>query len=126
GSSQTFEEMRTFPYEGAGPQFHARIPGSYRVTMTVTDHRSDPVSVTQHISVKELSVTGDVSHTPEWEQYRIEYNEKYPDLSRSEDIFFAGEPFVLRAKVTDTGSSSTKAERVTVVLEKVSVTESLT
>ncbi|MFC6331478.1 hypothetical protein ACFP56_02510 [Paenibacillus septentrionalis] len=94
-------------------------PGRYTVEQTVTDGKSDPVSLTRSFNVSELDVKGYVTHTEEWEKNRLSYNEKYPKNKRDELTFWAGERFVLDADTTNTGSSQTKATKVEVVAKKI-------
>ncbi|WP_426447143.1 Ig-like domain-containing protein [Paenibacillus sp. S-38] len=90
--------------------------GSYTMRLTVTDGRGGVYSQTYSFEALPLELTGEVTHTPEWEAYRLAWNAKHADAERASDVFWAGEAFVLGARVTDTGSSKTKAERVTAVL----------
>ncbi|QJD84070.1 PKD domain-containing protein [Cohnella herbarum] len=83
--------------------------GVYLVTLLVTDIHGATDSVTKPIPIGELTISGKVSHTPEWEANRWNWNTKYPGKYRGEDVFWAGEAFVLEAIVTDTGASGTRA-----------------
>ncbi|XID92393.1 PKD domain-containing protein [Paenibacillaceae bacterium WGS1546] len=90
-------------------------PGSYVVTLRAADPYGAAHSVSKTIVVAELALTGLVSHTPEWDRNRQNWNAKYPAKFREENVFWAGEAFVLTAIATDTGTSGTKA--VSVVAE---------
>uniref|UniRef100_UPI001FFE02FB PKD domain-containing protein n=1 Tax=Alkalihalobacillus sp. BA299 TaxID=2815938 RepID=UPI001FFE02FB len=70
------------------------IPGNYKFTLTVTDNTgfSDTVSAT--IYVNDLTLTGKVLHTPEWES-------KHDALGHDPLEFYSGEKFILEADVTD-------------------------
>ncbi|WP_199624397.1 PKD domain-containing protein [Paenibacillus alkalitolerans] len=91
-------------------------PGSWTVSLTVTDPHSAADTEVKTIVVGDLSITGQVLHTPEWENYRQAWNAKFPNKARSPDTFWAGEAFELRAAVTDTSTSATKPKQVTATL----------
>ncbi len=91
-------------------------PGQWNVTLTVTDPYGASGTITKAIPVGDLGITGQVSHTPEWESFRQLWNNKFPDKTRSPDTFWAGEAFVLSATVTNTAASTTKPRTVTAVL----------
>lgn len=118
--SQTFtSENVTMP--GTVTVDHA---GSYTVRLHVEDvyglaNEEDAVKT---ITVLPLGITATVTHTEDWEQNRLKWNEKTPDDTRSSSMFWAGERFVLNAWATDTGTSSTKANKVTVTAAKVGQT----
>ncbi|MGF7033413.1 hypothetical protein J2T17_004361 [Paenibacillus mucilaginosus] len=88
--------------------------GSYSVKLTVTDVHGAAASVTKTIVVGELTIKGQVNHTPKWEENRQIYNANNPGSPRGIDVFFAGEQFDLVGVTTDTGASSTVAGRVQV------------
>ncbi|MCZ8520080.1 hypothetical protein [Paenibacillus caseinilyticus] len=90
--------------------------GSYTLRLTVNDGRGGVYSEDYSFEALPLELTGTVRHTPEWESYRLAWNGKHQEAQRARDEFWAGEAFVLGAAVTDTGSSKTKAQRVTAVL----------
>lgn len=104
-----------YPTTG-GPTLVPSKVGTYTVTMTISDGKASPVTVTHTLQVKPLGILGTVSHTPQWEANRISYNEANPTKQRSADTFWAGEQFVLASSVTDTGSSLDKADSVSVTL----------
>ncbi|QKS46816.1 hypothetical protein HUB94_20245 (plasmid) [Paenibacillus cellulosilyticus] len=89
-------------------------PGAYVVTLTVTDPKGAADTITKTIQIGELGITGIVTHTEDWEQHRKDWNNQYPDSQRSEDTFWAGERFVLKASTTDTGAIGTNASSVSV------------
>ena len=126
----------TYQWSVSGPNGYTRsgsdqtfvIPGSdtenrtgtYNVTLTVRDPKGASDSVTKSITVLPLTIEGEVHHTPEWNENRINYNKKVSgktDEPRSYDIFWAGERFVLRADTTLTGTA-TKADTVTVHMDR--------
>jgi len=90
--------------------------------VTVTDGKSSPVSLTKNFNVSMLGVKGFVTHTDEWEQNRLKYNEKFPRNQRDALTFWEGERFVLDSDTTNTGSSLTKATKVDVVARKIGKT----
>ncbi len=100
-------------------------PGNYSVTLEVTDETGATDSVTKTITVAALGITGQVSHTTEWENKRQEWNAANPTNQRPFNTFWAGEEFVLSSNVTDTGTSTTKATRVRVTLVEEAVTVDL-
>ncbi|WP_176835452.1 MULTISPECIES: CARDB domain-containing protein [unclassified Paenibacillus] len=87
--------------------------GMYTLRVTVTDPYGAQYRQTYRVTVLPLELTGWVRHTPDWERYRQEWNAKFPEKERQEDMFWAGEAFLLTAAVTDTGPSSTKPAAVT-------------
>ncbi|TVX98704.1 PKD domain-containing protein [Cohnella terricola] len=86
--------------------------GSFTVTLRVTDSYGASDSATKQIPVAELTIAGQVAHTSDWDKNRLNWNAKYPAKFRAENVFWAGEAFVLSAETTDTGSSETKAVAV--------------
>jgi len=86
--------------------------GAYRVTLRVSDPHGDSDTATKTVPVLELSLSAQVAHTPDWELNRLNWNAKKPDKFRAENVFWAGEAFVLTAQTTDTGDSATKAVAV--------------
>ncbi|MDQ0896201.1 hypothetical protein QFZ80_000029 [Paenibacillus sp. V4I7] len=92
---------RTFTY---GPLNQ----GTYSLRLTLDDGLGGTYSQTYTFTALPLSITGQVTHTPEWEAYRQSWNLMYPTKSRGANVFWAGEAFELSAQVTDTGSSATK------------------
>lgn len=89
-------------------------PGTYYVTLVVTDPHGATATVTHPIYVGELGISGAVNHTADWEANRQAYNAKYPESQRSYDTFWAGEQFDLVGTPTNTGSSATKPTSVSV------------
>ncbi|AFH64261.2 hypothetical protein B2K_26825 [Paenibacillus mucilaginosus K02] len=90
--------------------------GSYTLRLTVSDGRGGVDTQMYSFEALPLELTGEVTHTPEWEAYRLAWNAKHADAERTPDVFWAGEAFVLGARVTDTGVGRTKALRVTSLL----------
>ncbi|MFC4304586.1 hypothetical protein ACFO1S_14245 [Cohnella boryungensis] len=86
--------------------------GAITATLRVTDTHGASDTVTKLIPVLELTIAGQVAHTPDWEKNRLTWNAKYPGKLRAENVFWAGEAFLLSATVTDTGTSATKAVSV--------------
>lgn len=94
-------------------------PGIYWVTLRAWDTHANTDVVTKSISINNLSINGHVSHTPEWNSNRINYNltvSGTEDSPRPYNFYWAGENFIINADTTNTGSSATKAESVTVEL----------
>nr|WP_255807654.1 PKD domain-containing protein [Cohnella mopanensis] len=87
----------------------ANRPGIYNVTLTAKDPSGESATMTKPIVVGELILNGRVKHTPQWEENRLNWNSKNPKKTRAENVFWAGEAFVLEATVTDTGTSETHA-----------------
>jgi hypothetical protein len=92
------------------------VLGSYTTTLSVSDGKAANVVVSKAITVGELTVEGQVNHTPVWEEHRNDYNSKYPNAQRAFDIFWAGERFILSAQTTVTGTA-TQAYRVSVEMD---------
>lgn len=93
------------------------MPGTYWITLRVWDNHNSSGVATKSFAVNVLNITGYVKHTPEWNTNRINYNRSstgLDDSPRGYSVFWAGESFVLEAATTDTGSSATKAQHVTV------------
>ncbi|MGO4350177.1 hypothetical protein AB4Z45_32425 [Paenibacillus sp. MCAF9] len=61
-------------------------------------------------------------HTEEWELNRLRWNDVKPKELRSPSTFWAGEHFVLNARTTDNGISTTKAIKVEVAAERIGST----
>ncbi|MFF2483407.1 hypothetical protein [Paenibacillus sp. NPDC058071] len=122
GITQSFNYTFKAPYPDTGPQLRVEQPGQWQVELMVSDGIAEPVVVTKAIEVLPLSVTGEVRHTPLWDQHRREYNKSKSgdeQSPRGYDVFWAGEKFVLRATTTLTGTE-TKAERVEVQMNSFS------
>jgi len=92
------------------------VRGTYTIRLRATDASGASDEIAKTIAVQELGISGQISHTAEWEAYRQTWNLKFPDDRRESADFWAGEALVLRASVTDTSTSSTKPERVTAEL----------
>lgn len=112
GKRQTFSYTRSYPYSSAGPEIVTLEPGVWTATLTASDGKSPPVTVSKTFRVWPLTISGQVRHTDAWEANRLHYNEKHPEAKRPANWFWAGEAFVLEAMATDTGSSATKASLV--------------
>ncbi|WP_182302164.1 PKD domain-containing protein [Cohnella cholangitidis] len=140
-SADPDDDVLTYQWDITGPNGYTRAstetnptipdtanrPGIYTVTLTAKDSNGETDTKKKQIPVGELTLAGRVKHTPEWEENRLNWNAKYPEKSRAENVFWAGEAFVLEATVTDTGESATRAIAVkamaTTELQK-SLTES--
>lgn len=92
------------------------MQGVYTVRLRATDAAGAFDEATKTFLAGDLAIVGEVGHTPEWEQYRQSWNIRFPARARSPDTFWAGEVFLLRASVTDTGTSATKPASVTATL----------
>jgi hypothetical protein len=101
-------------YTTANPSFKVDQLGQWTVTQTVTDTGGLSDSLTQNFTVMQLTVQGQVQHTPEWEQNRQLYNSN-TNFNRPVTMFWAGEKFELVADTSViTGNSPTIANSVTV------------
>ncbi|GBG08081.1 hypothetical protein PAT3040_02648 [Paenibacillus agaridevorans] len=101
-------------YPNTGPSLRMLQVGNWHMRMTVNDGKAPAVAVNKTVLVQELSITGQVTHTEDWEKHRLAWNEKNPGQERSVSTFWAGERFVLSAQTTNTGTSTTRATRVDV------------
>lgn len=108
--------------------FTDALPGTYELTIRATDPYGEFATASTTFTVSELSVTGFVNHTPEWEANRIKFNQAKTGTNNAPhapNVFFAGERFVLRGETTlINGGSSVVANTVTAQMlsETVSVT----
>ncbi|MDQ0896199.1 MULTISPECIES: CARDB domain-containing protein [unclassified Paenibacillus] len=100
---------RTFTY---GPLNQ----GVYTLRLNLDDGLGGTYVQTYTFTALPLSITGQVTHTPQWEAYRQSWNVMFPSKSRTANVFWAGEAFELSAQVTDTGTSSTKPVSVNATL----------
>ncbi len=135
GSTDPDDDELTYQWTITGPGGYRQtdtsenlsIPGSvtdqrtgkYQVRLRVTDAKGAPneTDATGTLEVLPLGLTAQVSHTPEWETYRHNWNKANPKAERGEDTFWAGEGFVLTAypNLTDaSGGSQTRAMKVSV------------
>ncbi|MGO4699547.1 hypothetical protein AB4Z50_35540, partial [Paenibacillus sp. 2TAB26] len=106
-------------YPKTGPVLQLMEVGNWSVKQTVSDGIADPIIVTKTMQVLALGITAEVVHTEEWEANRLRWNEVKPKELRSPSTFWAGERFVLNARTTDTGVSTTKATKVEVAAERI-------
>ncbi|WP_258959276.1 fibronectin type III domain-containing protein [Paenibacillus tyrfis] len=90
--------------------------GNYTLRLSLSDGKGGTFSQIYSFVVLPLLIKGYVTHTPEWESYRLLWNEKHPGTPRAADVFWAGEAFELSATVTDTGTSTTKPQAVDATL----------
>lgn len=88
------------------------MKGAYNVKLRATDPSGASDETTKTIVVQDLTIQGQVSHTPEWEAYRQSWNARFSDQLRAITDFWAGEALVLTADVSDTGASATKPQSV--------------
>ncbi|MEO3944373.1 hypothetical protein [Gorillibacterium sp. CAU 1737] len=92
---------------------HGPLPaGMHSLSVRVTDPYEERFERTWTFPVLPLAITGEIHHTPEWENQRERWNAAHPKVQRAADVFWAGEALVLQAVVTDTGTD-TRPERVT-------------
>lgn len=101
-----------------GLKFSDVVKGTYTIRQTVNDGRAPAVTLQKTFVVGDLTIQGYVEHAPRMDELRRAYNMKVsgdPEKPRPANMFVAGEVFVLRAETTDTGSLSTRANRVRVV-----------
>ena len=80
--------------------------GSYLLRLTFTDANGAWGAISVPFAVNDLPVSGMVSHTTEWEANRQQFNRANPNMPRSVDTFWAGERFMLKAQVPDTGTAT--------------------
>jgi hypothetical protein len=81
-------------------------PGSYPITLTVSDPYADTQVTHYTLVVQPLTITGQINHTAEWEQIRLNWNRRFPDRLRASQVFWGGEVLVLAATVTDTHTAT--------------------
>lgn len=94
------------------------IPGQYTITQTVTDPSGEQDTITKTLNVGELTVTGQVQHTDDWNENRISYNQYKTgtnDDPRPYNVFWAGERFVFEANTTNT-NTLTEATKIEVTM----------
>ncbi|QHW35425.1 hypothetical protein GZH47_31495 (plasmid) [Paenibacillus rhizovicinus] len=123
GAQTTYPYTLATPYSTVGPMFKTPLVGTYTVQLTVSDGKAQPVVVTKTIQVLPLTVTGQVKHTDQWNEYRKEYNLKYSgseNSPRAYSVFWAGEKFILAAQTTGTGTT-TIANQVKVTMKGTNV-----
>jgi hypothetical protein len=109
-------------YPKTGPVLQLTEVGNWIVKQTVSDGIADPIIVTKTIPLLPLGITAEVVHTEDWEANRVRWNQVKPKEQRSPSTFWGGERFVLQARTTDTGSSTTKATKVDVAAERIGST----
>lgn len=90
--------------------------GNYEMRLTLNDGKGGTFEQIYSFVVLPLTITGYVNHAPSWESYRLAWNAKHGNEQRAADVFWAGEAFDLSASVTDTGTSTTKAQAVDAAL----------
>lgn len=116
-----------FPYPtSGGPTFVASSPGTYTATLTLNDGKAAAVTVTHTFTVLALSISGAVSHTVDWENYRLQWNAAGRTPTHNAIDFWAGEALELSASVTNTTSSTTKPTAVTATLVQTGDATSMT
>lgn len=81
-------------------------PGSYPITLTVSDPYGDTQITRYTLVVQPLGITGEINHTAEWEQIRLNWNRRFPNRLRASQVFWGGEALVLTAAVTDTQTAT--------------------
>lgn len=122
--NRTFTWPYPYPTSG-GPTLVASKPGTYAVTMSISDGKAAPVLATGSFTVLPLGITGAVTHTALWDSHRAEYNSINPSTPRAANTFWAGEEFVLSANVTSTGTAPVVANTVTARMTATNLTASL-
>ncbi|MGI2295530.1 Athe_2463 domain-containing protein [Paenibacillus sp. GXUN7292] len=100
--------------------------GTYTFRLTVTDGKGGTHESTYTLVVKGLSITGAVSHTDEWENYRLVWNAANPTQQRAANVFWAGEAIIVTANLTNTGTSTTKPSTVTARIVQTTDSKTLT
>jgi hypothetical protein len=117
GDFAVIQQWNNVP-SGLGKTFtYGPLPkGNYTLRLTLDDGKGGTFQQTYPFVVLPLSIIGWVNHTPEWETYRLTWNQNYSTLLRASNDFWASEAFVLTSVLTNTGNSSTKALNVTSVL----------
>ncbi|WP_442956391.1 Athe_2463 domain-containing protein [Paenibacillus sp. YIM B09110] len=116
GTKTNYSYTLTSPYPATAPLIRMVDPGSWTVTMTVSDGKAPPVVTVKTVTVLPLTVSGLVKHTDLWNEHRRKFNEKKsgePESPRGYNLFWAGEKFLLESVTTVTGTA-TKADRVEV------------
>lgn len=112
-----------YPAVTSGTVSSSAQAGTYTAVVTVSDHDGVGVKYYKFTVESEGSITGAVSHTPEWNQNRINYNMKHSgtqDSPRAYNVFWSGERFVLHA------DTEGKPEKVSVQINNTSYSTWLT
>lgn len=84
--------------------------GTYTVEITTRDPRGMTDSDSRSFTVNTLSISGAVSHTPDWEINRQKYNDAAVAAgrpTRTIDTYFAGEKYLLKGTTTAIDPRST-------------------
>lgn len=110
-------------YSSSAFTMNRLISGTYTLKQTVDDGKSVPVQLIKMYRVAPLGITGQVSHTEQWESKREAYNAElgtnYDQYWQAQQ-FYSGERFMLTADTTLAGIKSddeTYAVEVTATLE---------
>lgn len=117
GGRHVFDYVFNRPYPATAPVHRMTETGDWRMKLTVSDGRADPVTAEKTIRVYPLTVSGEVNHTDQWNRRRMDYNLKQSgdaETPRGYNVFWAGEKFMLVSNTTAT-ETATKAERVEAV-----------
>jgi len=83
--------LEHWQYDNTGSPAYDLRSNVLRLLIYVTDGEDAPVIP------KDLSAG--VHHTPEWENNRLAWNARYPDRTRAENVFWAGERLICVAAV---------------------------
>lgn|GEM_PF-3538754 len=121
GVIKTFAYTFKSPYPSTGPTYRMTEAGEWTMKLTVSDGM-ETVQTEKKVKVMQLGLTGYVKHTDQWDEYRKEFNKKQSGSEsspRGDNVFWAGEKFLLSAVTTDTGTA-TKADRVEVAMKSYS------
>ncbi len=121
GVTRTFSYNFKAPYPSLGPSQRMTETGDWTMLLTVSDGM-ETVQTEKKIKVLALGLTGYVKHTDQWDDKRKEFNKKQSgreDSPRGDNVFWAGEMFLLSASTTNTGTA-TKADRVEVAMKSYS------
>lgn len=91
GDSELDEKTGNLTFKVSNPSTDV---GLWQVVQYVDDNVHLPISYTQTIEVRNLTIEGFVKHTPKWQQIHLE-------KGNAPDEFYSGEKFVLSALVSN-------------------------
>jgi hypothetical protein len=97
---------------GTNPLIIGLSKGIYSIRLKATDAYGALSEKIRTVVVQDLVLSGTIRHTSEWEQMRLQWNERYPSEWREPTHFWAGEALMLRVSVTNTLHSLTKPNYV--------------
>lgn len=90
----TFPSGTVQEYSQNNASFIVNEAGQHFIKYTVTDIYGDSDSITKIVVVQDLSITGEVDHTPQW----LEIHQRRGNLHHQ---FYSGETLILKAEITN-------------------------